>query len=159
MKLTYDTQLRLNAIVHNLVETEGDTFSADEAIELRESLPHQKAKSLTFLLMFSNFFGRGATEGVTNTGQRARVDDDEKPHKLTNEPKKQWIGRYAVYRSGDDVEIEDRFNATREDQSGRWLVEFSGSTPRSLRAAAPRIWRFAGWKMTLFSYPIWKRPK
>lgn len=160
MKLTYDLQLRLNAIVRDLVETGGETFDRDAAKELRDSLPAVRLPTWTFRAVLPKLFGGGSAEGLTNTGHQVSSDDGEKTTVYTTERPSMWVGKYSIARDADHVRITDRFNDTRPDQQydREWHLQFDGDEPVCLRAASPRTYSFSIVSFTVTRFPIWKKP-
>jgi hypothetical protein len=165
--MDYETQMRLNAIVTSLVETEGETFDPDDACFLKDALPVTARKN-HFTLKFPRLFKGGAFEGLTNTGhQLSSGDDGKKEHTISTKPTPTWIGNYALSREDEGTDtvilIEDRFYDTRDDCEDRsWQLQFDEDGPVALLAAKPKIVEFrfflVSFKGVRVSYAEWKRP-
>ena len=162
--MTYDEQLRLNAIIRELVEPEGDSFPADHAYELASALQPQRQRHVFFGIVLPRLWGGGAFEGLTNTGHRASSEDEDKPIVINNEPKKLWIGPYAVWRMDSRKEttvyIEDRFADTRSTGERRaWALDYEAGQVQCLRRCKARVIDLLFISFTIATFRRWKSPR
>lgn len=162
--MNYDEQLRLNAIIRELVEPEGDSFPADHAHELAEALTPQRKRHIFWNLLFPRLWGGSAFEGLTNTGHRASSDDDDDtPVSINNGPEKLWIGPYAVWRMDHgkecNVYIEDRFADTRSTGERRaWALDYKAGQVQCLRRCKARRIEVLFFSLTIQTFRLWKLP-
>lgn len=161
--MTYEEQLRLNAIIRDLVETDNAVFSADDAEMLAAALTPQRRKTVLWGFVMPRFWRGSSFEGLTNTGHRASSGDDEEPVRATNMPSKLWFGSYAVFRqdSGPDatVYIEDRFADTRSTGEHRaWAVDFRRGQAVCLRRCRATVIDLIFARFTVQRFLRWKAP-
>ena len=161
--MTYDDQLRANAIISRLV-LDGKTFNATEAKELREMLDVVFTPLLSIRVHREKIFPGGVFEGLSNIGKNAKFcyDDKETVETIIGEPKKIFVGIWSVWRDKNAVNIEKRFSETMPHDFPRLRVVFRGDNPICIRRE-----KFVGIKfgtkskyleMGFSVFPIWKRP-
>ena len=133
--MTYEDQLRMNAIVSNLTAEDDDSFDPEDAKSLRDMLAPEHHRKVDVIVKKTST--GSAFEGHTSTGHNVSMPGQEETKTYVDtRPKGIWCGKRIIHRFADRscewLEIKDRFLDTRLDgEDGgpvdHWRISFSRS--------------------------------
>ena len=171
MALSGNDRMTLNAILERMLNSQGDTFNAQEAQQLIEATEEYKASFASVSLgKIGGSEKSHKTEGYAEGIGNVQIEDEQSKSSIKTNLNYAALNKYRLYhRNSGALFIEHMWLETYEDETGKsWMLSYDSETKEPLRLSILSQMKSVKIPMPFLSrieipykaiYTLWKKPE